>query len=257
MDDAVKKFDEYVNALWKSRFGGVLNAQRQLLGWLFTVHGAGIAACLGYVASKGISENVTVGLVAFTIGLVLLLIYGALFFYLEVHHFRKYEREVKDLGSGKRSPQQFIATQAEKHNWYRSCEIIGWISGLCALVGLGALIMPVLNAPKTASPAPCPPGRPSDVTAHVMRDEQGVGGKDVELGWMFNPPHTEVGFEVARTELVNGQCQNFVVIMTIPHPHITGTVDYTAEKDKTYCYRIRALGQSGNHSEWSYQVTSR
>ena len=49
---------------------------------------------------------------------------------------------------------------------------------------------------------------------------------------------------------------NFVVIMTTD-PHRTGTVDKTAEQNKTYCYRVRALGQGGNHSEWSYQVTSR
>jgi hypothetical protein len=91
----------------------------------------------------------------------------------------------------------------------------------------------------------------------VVLDEQGVRGKDVQLSWRFNPPYAQVGFEVTRAELVNGQRQNFVVIMTIPDPGVMGTLDYTAEKDKTYCYRIRALGQGRNHSEWSYQVTPR
>jgi hypothetical protein len=152
MDDAATRFNQYVNAVWQSRADGVRKAQKQILGWLFTVHGAGIAACLGYVASKGISENVIIALVAFTIGLFALLIYGAVFFYLEVHHFERYKREVKELDSGERTPLQFMASQTEKRNWYRSCEIIGWISGLCALVGLGALIMAVFNPPKAQTP---------------------------------------------------------------------------------------------------------
>jgi hypothetical protein len=145
MDDALTKFNQYVNALWKSRADGVRKAQGQLLNWLFTVHGAGIAACLGYVASTGIRTSVAIGLGAFAIGLFALLIYGTLFLYLEVYHFDRYKREVNDLDSGKRTPQQFLAAQTDKRNWYRSCEIIGWISGLCALVGLGALITAVLN----------------------------------------------------------------------------------------------------------------
>jgi hypothetical protein len=106
MDDAFTKFNQYVNALWKSRADGVRKAQGQLLTWLFTVHGAGIAACLGYVASTGIRTSVAIGLGAFTTGLFALLIYGTLFFYLEVHHFEKYKREVKELDSGDRTPQQ-------------------------------------------------------------------------------------------------------------------------------------------------------
>jgi hypothetical protein len=62
---------------------------------------------------------------------------------------KKYEREVQELTSGKRTPQQFLATQTTKRDWYRSCEIIGWFSGLLAVVGLVALIMAVLNAPET------------------------------------------------------------------------------------------------------------
>jgi Na+/glutamate symporter len=96
--------------------------------------------------SKGIRKSVEIGLGAFTTGLFLLLVYGTLFFYFEVHHFKKYKREVQELDSGKRTPQEFIATQATKRNWYRSCEIVAWISDLCALIGLGALIAAVLNA---------------------------------------------------------------------------------------------------------------
>jgi Na+/glutamate symporter len=145
MDEAVTKFTEYVDSLWNGRWQGLIKAQQQLLGWLFAVHGAGIAASLGFVTSKGISLGVQIALGAFVFGLVALLVYGTLFYYYEVHHFNVYKQEVEKLHLGKLSPQEFLGKQAAKRNWYRSCEVIAWLSGICVLIGLVALIAAVLT----------------------------------------------------------------------------------------------------------------
>ena len=80
------------------------------------------------------------------VGLFTLLVYGTLFYYFEVQHFKRYKHEVKRLDAGDLTPEQFLAAQKQKRNWYRSCEIVAWISGLCVLVGLGGLIVAVFNA---------------------------------------------------------------------------------------------------------------
>jgi hypothetical protein len=150
MDDAITKFNEYVDAVWRGRRQGIFKAQQQILSWLFTVHGAGIAGCLGFVTSKGRMLNVEIALASFVAGLFALLVYGAVFYYFEVHHFNRYKQEVAELNAGKLTPEQFLGKQAAKSNWYRSCEIIAWFSGFLALIGLGALIAAVLSlsAPK-------------------------------------------------------------------------------------------------------------
>jgi hypothetical protein len=146
MDDAIRKFNDYVDVLWKSKAEGALKAQRQLLGWLFTVHGAGIAGSLGYITSKGRQLPSEVGLAAFAAGLLALLLYGTLFYYFEAGRFEAYKRELRDLDAGKLTPLQFLSTQRQKRDKYRSCEIMAWVSGLCALTGLIALIAAVLRA---------------------------------------------------------------------------------------------------------------
>ena len=60
--------DEYIRLAWKGWAEGAFQAQKQLIGWLFTLHGAGVAATLGYANSKGISSPIVVALVSFVLG---------------------------------------------------------------------------------------------------------------------------------------------------------------------------------------------
>lgn len=145
MDDPITKFNNYVDAMWKSRAEGVLKAQRQLLGWLFTVHGAGIAGSLGYITSRGKQLSLEIGLGAFAAGLLALLLYGTLFYYFEAGSFEAYKRELRELDGGRLTHQQFLSAQTGNRDKYRSCEVVAWISGLCAVTGLGALITAVLT----------------------------------------------------------------------------------------------------------------
>jgi hypothetical protein len=64
-----------------------MQAQRQLLNWLFTVQGAGIAGSLGYLTSKGMRTGIAVALSAFVLGLLAVLMHATLFYYFEERRF--------------------------------------------------------------------------------------------------------------------------------------------------------------------------
>ena len=53
MSDFTAEFDEYLKLSWKIRSDSVMQAQGQILTWLFAVQGAGIAGSLGFLNSKG------------------------------------------------------------------------------------------------------------------------------------------------------------------------------------------------------------
>jgi len=146
MNNLAHEFDEYLKLSWKIRSDSVMQAQGQLLNWLSAVQGAGIAGSLGYLASKGIRAGVTVALEAFVVGLLAVLLWGTLFYYFEERRFGTFKTHVTAVESGEMTVRQFIDAQAKHSSKYRSCEIIAWISGISALVGLGALIVAVLKA---------------------------------------------------------------------------------------------------------------
>jgi len=68
------QFDEYIKLVWSGWSKAVFDAQKQLVGWLFAFHGAGIAGTLGYANSRGVRCSVIVALVAFVLGMVSLLL---------------------------------------------------------------------------------------------------------------------------------------------------------------------------------------
>jgi hypothetical protein len=79
-----------------------------------------------------------------------------------------------------------------------------------------------------------------------------IKGKDVELYWRDNSGD-EVGFEIVRSVQVDGACVNYPVAATMARDR-TSWVDTTTEKKNTYCYKVRALGEAGNHSGWTETV---
>ena len=146
MSDFESEFDEYLKLSWKTRSDSVMQAQGQILTWLFAVQGAGIAGSLGFLTSKGMRTGVAVALTAFVVGLLALLVYGTLFYYFEERRFRAFKADVAAVQSGAITIGNFIAAQTRNSSTYRSCEVMAWISGISALVGLGGLIVAVLKA---------------------------------------------------------------------------------------------------------------
>src|SRR5712691_1057224 len=146
MNHFAHEFDEYLKLSWKIRSDSVMQAQGQLLNWLFAVQGAGIAGSLAYLTSKGMRTGVAVALGAFVLGLLAVLVYGTLFYYFEEWRFGTFKADVAAVESGAVTIGHFIAAQERNSSKYRSCEIIAWLSGISGLVGLGALIVAVLRA---------------------------------------------------------------------------------------------------------------
>src|SRR6516225_5536227 len=74
--DPQAEFAEYLKLSWKAFADGVAHAQTQLMTWLFTLQGAGVAGSLGYAASRGTPPSLIVSLIAFVFGILCLLMWG-------------------------------------------------------------------------------------------------------------------------------------------------------------------------------------
>jgi len=144
MSDPGKGRNEYLEESWKIRFEGVLQAQKQLMNWLFAVHVAGIAGALGRASSKGTSCSLDVSLVGFCAGLLILVSYGAAMFYLEAHHFGRFRDDVIALAENRMTWEQFVDAEKKRPYKYPLCVFLGWASGLLGAVGIAALVIAVL-----------------------------------------------------------------------------------------------------------------
>ena len=143
MSDLSKAQLAYINSSWKHKSDAVLDTQKQVLNWIFAVHGAGIAGCLGRASSKGMSSGLWTGLGGFSVGLVLLVIYGVVMFYLEEGHFRSFRDEVGALTAKQITWAQFVEAENKRPFKYSACEVLAWVSGLSGLVGLIGLIVSI------------------------------------------------------------------------------------------------------------------
>lgn len=127
---------EFINRSWKDRWESIIQAQNQVVNWLFAVHGGGIAGLLAFASSKGASCSVKVGFVAFTGGLILIVAYGASMFYLESHYFYRFRSDVRDVFAGVIDWDEFSRRLDKAPDKYPICEFLAWASGLLGLVGV-------------------------------------------------------------------------------------------------------------------------
>jgi hypothetical protein len=144
MSDLAKDQYDYINSVWKSRFGGVYQAQAQVLNWLFAVQLAGIAGTLGRASSRGMTCNLVVSLICFCAGLLVLVAFGALMFYLEAHHFGRFRDDVMALTEGKMLWPAFIEAEKKRPIRYPSCEFLAWLSAVLGIVGIVALTFTII-----------------------------------------------------------------------------------------------------------------
>ena len=141
-----QEFEDYTKLVWTSWSQAVFQAQKQLLGWLFTLHWAGIAGTLGFANSRGVHCGVVVALIAFGVGVVSVLVWGTLMYYFGVARFMAMKHDLTLYESGKLSAAAFVESEGRRSAKYTSCEIIAWISGLAALTGLISLVLAVTRA---------------------------------------------------------------------------------------------------------------
>jgi hypothetical protein len=139
-----KEFDEYVRLSWRSSAEWVMETQSQLMKWLFTLQGAGIAGSLGFAYSRGVRPALIVSLSAFVLGIVCLLLWGMLMYYFATWRFTALRNDVAKVDAGELTHEGFLAEQKKRFAPLRSCEVIAWVSGVLGLVGLASLIIAVL-----------------------------------------------------------------------------------------------------------------
>ena len=144
MPDLTPNQREYIDTSWKNRWESILQAQNQVVNWLFAVHGGGIAGLLAFAASKGSSCSIKVGLSAFTVGLVLIVLYGTFMYYFESYHFYRFRDAVKELFAGSIDWSEFSRRIDRSPDKYRTCEYLAWTSGVLALIGLVAAVVAIL-----------------------------------------------------------------------------------------------------------------
>jgi hypothetical protein len=135
---------EFIENSWKSRWDWILQTQNQVVNWIFAVHGGGIAGLLTYAASKNSPCSLRVGLAAFSLGLVLIVLFGVCMYYFETHYFSKFRADVDLLFTGKIDWIEFSKREEERPNKYRTCEYLAWSSGFCGLVGMIMAVITIL-----------------------------------------------------------------------------------------------------------------
>ena len=142
-------FDEaqvrQVQLSWKERWGSVIDAQNQILNWLFAFQGAGLAGTLTYASSKAATYGIQVALFGFTVGLVLIVVYGAVFYYIERREFITFRRDARAFFAREIDWTEYSSRDADRPDHYISCEILAWSSGAFGALGLISLGLTILS----------------------------------------------------------------------------------------------------------------
>ena len=133
-----------IQSSWKERWEGVIQAQNQVLNWLFAVQGGGLAGTLTYASSKPATCGTRLAMLGFAIGLVLIVVYGAVYYYTERAFFRAFRRDALEFYSRKIKWTEFAAREAKRPDHYVLCELLAWGSGIFGALGLAALGFTIL-----------------------------------------------------------------------------------------------------------------
>ena len=129
---------------WLSTFSRYVSGCHQVINWLFAVHGGGIAGTLTFASAKNASFSVLLALIAFSLGLVMIVCYGAFMYYLELQHFSRFRSDVFELYGNKINWPEFIKRETSRPEKYRVCEVLAWSSGGLGLLALISLAVAIL-----------------------------------------------------------------------------------------------------------------
>ena len=140
MNDPTRDQISYIDSLWRNKWEGVIQAQNQVINWLFAVHGGGIAGTLTYASAKSASCGILLALILFALGLITIVVYGAVMYYLESIYFRQFRSDVSEFYKKSIDWNKFIAREKDRPEKYRQCELLAWSSG-----GLGILALVFLS----------------------------------------------------------------------------------------------------------------
>lgn len=135
---------DYITRSWSNQWEFILQTQNQVVNWIFAVHGGGIAGLLTFAASKGAATcSVKLGLAAFSLGLLLIVLFGVFMYYFEISSFQRYRGYVEELYKDGIDWSEFL-TRQKAPDKYLTCELLAWFSGACGIVGLIAAFVAIL-----------------------------------------------------------------------------------------------------------------
>jgi len=137
---------DILDALLKTKWEGMLQAQSRLINWLFAVPGAGIAGTLTYAAKAGSTPSLLVALISFGLGLVVIILYGTAMYYAERKNVIGFKGDMdKFLSTGSITWEDIFKNDYLRPVEHKIGEVFAWISALCSLSGMTCLIITVLS----------------------------------------------------------------------------------------------------------------
>lgn len=121
-----------------------MTAQKEGLNWLFTLNIGGVAGTLAYASAKESSGAITIGLAAFSFGLLTLVFFALRYYYFEEKMFYDFRNDVRKFRDSKMEWDELISKENARPSKYRSCEIAAWVSTGAAVVGIIASAIAIL-----------------------------------------------------------------------------------------------------------------
>lgn len=136
---------DYVREQWSARADGLMHAQERVLGWIFLILAGGLAGTLTYAASdKQINCALTMAALAFTFGLILILAYGALMFYIARNDFLSFKQWSDDFHKEKISFEELMQKISSQPDSSKIAELIVWLAAVCGITGMISLAVALI-----------------------------------------------------------------------------------------------------------------
>jgi len=127
---------QFISESWKNRWEGVLQAQSQVMNWLFALNTGGVAGALTYAASKETTLFIALALFAFSTGLLCMIGFAACMYYREEDAYISFRSDAEALYGDRITWGELIARDDKRPLKYKICEVFAWIAGISGGVGI-------------------------------------------------------------------------------------------------------------------------
>ena len=134
----------YIVEAGRTRAESLIQAQSQVLNWLFAFHGGGLAGVLAYAASREATCSVKIATGGFSFGLLALVAYAAMMYYFESAALRSFIGNARSVRSGEITWDEYARREYARPIKYVSCEVVAWLSALGGIAGMAATIAAIL-----------------------------------------------------------------------------------------------------------------
>jgi len=127
---------QYISSVWSYKWKAVLEAQKDVLNWLFAVNAGGAAGTLAYASAKESTLPLVFSLYFFSSAVILMIGYAALYYYSESRMFYCFKNDVMDFRNDKFNIDEVIKRENTRPDKYQFCEYLAWLSALAGGLGI-------------------------------------------------------------------------------------------------------------------------